>query len=1164
MIRKHFVVSITIVTGIFAMAFPYGTRAQNPIDDDFTQAVNPLPSQPSSNNWQAFGGACLTAGSGGTSTIPACVGLPYYQGQIQVGGNNGYLGTGLSTPPSSGGAQKPDPVGQGALRFTNGWISGPKNFSSGFTQFGGVISGNTFGTGAGVQVIFKTVTYEGDSGGSGNDGADGMSFFLLDGSAKIYDTGAFGGSLGYTCSNTNNDTKLHPDGTPRQFDGVAHGYLGLGMDEFGNFLNQTDNTATGFGLQAGRIGLRGAGNITWAQLNALNSTYYPGSLNNDQRASAVQNTCKTGFLWDYSNASNPDQTATPVADYAPIYGSNGVGAYTILSGFNIANEAATTRGDAMPLTYNLKITQNGLLSLSYSYNGGNFTPIISKQDITNSNGAVPGSFRFGFTGSTGGNTNVHEILCFQATPVDLAGSSVGVNEKQATKIASGTQAFLAYYYPSNWTGRLTASDLKYDTASQTLFIASTANWDASCNLTGIAAGTTNACPTTKVVGPVLAQAPASRTMLTWDGVKGVGEAFEWSSGTNPITTAQQNTLDSGDLPLPYNAKRLNYLRGDRSNEITALGVGIFRGRDGVLGDIIDSSPTWVGPPTSPYAATWKDLLPSATDPITENSGTQTFTQFLTAAQTRLNVVYNGANDGFLHGFEAGSFDANGSFVNNSTTPNDGKEVLAYMPGAVLQTIHNSADPTLDYSNPQYAHNFYVDATPDVDDLFYNGKWHSWLVGGLGAGGAAIYILDVTDPTQFSEGNAKSVVLGEWTSSTITCVGNSTCGTNMGNTYGVPVVRRLHDGNWAVIFGNGYGSKSGDAGIFIMIVNPTSGAIASTYYLSTGKIGKNGIAYVAPMDLDGDHITDYVYAGDLLGNVWRFDLTSSNESSWAASSTPLFTVPSGQPITTKLLVAITPQSGGLSRVMVDFGTGRKIPQTNTASASFAKGAQKLYGIWDWNMTKWNSLSPIQFASFTGSPTINDSTLQTQTLIPTNGYSYTDPQSGGWLDISSNPVCWAGSATCTGGPASNTQFGFEVALGGTDEQLIFNPLLYQNALIVNTTIPAVNAITSCSIATDTGNTISISVSTGGSLATSVGGKSKGFYTQITDSNAAGDLTNGTGTPFVVLAGGNAFVLTQSLGNGSQTGPVKCPPGALYCTGQISQGGATGKRLTWVQRR
>ena len=231
-----------------------------------------------------------------------------------------------------------------------------------------------------MQVVFKTVTYHGDSGRSGGDGADGMNFFLLDGGYPIYDVGAFGGSLGYTCSNTNNDPNLHPDGTPRAYDGVQHGYLGLGMDEFGNYLNQSDNTAAGFGFQPGRIGLRGAGNISWGQLNALNSSYYPSSLSASQRAAAVQNTCETGYLWNYSRASSPRETSTAVADYAPIYASSGVGAYSVLTAFKIANEGAMTRGAATPLTYSLKITQNGLLSLSYSYNGGNYIPIISKQE----------------------------------------------------------------------------------------------------------------------------------------------------------------------------------------------------------------------------------------------------------------------------------------------------------------------------------------------------------------------------------------------------------------------------------------------------------------------------------------------------------------------------------------------------------------------------------------------------------------------------------------------------------------------------------------------------------------------------------------------------------------------------------------------------------------
>jgi type IV pilus assembly protein PilY1 len=308
----------------------------------------------------------------------------------------------------------------------------------------------------------------------------------------------------------------------------------------------------------------------------------------------------------------------------------------------------------------------------------------------------------------------------------------------------------------------------------------------------------------------------------------------------------------------------------------------------------------------------------------ESSGTQNYLQFSSVEQTRLNVVYVGSNDGFLHGFRAGSFDVNGNFVNNGTTPNDGQEVLAYMPGATLlsaalgsatggctddantqtlvQGIHGvtpavganaeCTEPVLDYANPQYGHNFFVDATPGSGDLFYGGTWHTWLVSGLGAGGQAIFALDITNPSgsNFTEGNASSIVIGEWNSATINCLNVPNCGNSLGNTFGTPQIRRLHNGNWAVIFGNGFGSASGDAGIYIMSVDHSSGA-QTFYYLTTGSSGANGIAYVTPADLDGDHITDYVYAGDLYGNVWRFDLTSNSPGSWGAGSAPLFTTQS---------------------------------------------------------------------------------------------------------------------------------------------------------------------------------------------------------------------------------------------------------------------------------
>src|SRR5207237_571417 len=274
-----------------------------------------------------------------------------------------------------------------------------------------------------------------------------------------------------------------------------------------------------------------------------------------------------------------------------------------------------------------------------------------------------------------------------------------------------------------------------------------------------------------------------------------GIPYEWGN----LTSAQQTALNAGDTsgspslsslscptspsPTPYAANdRLAFLRGDRSCEVSTAGVGLFRRRSDVLGDIVDSSPAWVGPPIAPYTAVWSDrLYPSATNPETA-SGSQTYTQFVTAAQTRTNVVYAGSNDGLLHGFRSGSYDAN-------------------------------------------------------------------------------VALDVTDPTpaNFAESKAASLVVGEWNSSTISCAsaaGGSSCGSNLGNTYGTPQLRRLHDGKWAIIFGNGYGSATGDAGIFIMTIDPNTAA-TTFYYLSTqtgSAASPNGIAFPSAADLDADHTT----------------------------------------------------------------------------------------------------------------------------------------------------------------------------------------------------------------------------------------------------------------------------------------------------------------------
>lgn len=1400
----------TRVLALLVLCAPLAALAQstNNLDEDFTGPTT-------NNSWFFFNGACLTAGTSAATTnpgqIPSCISIQssYYKEDL-VGGASGYLGSTAS--PSSA-----DPTGQGALRFTNGQIkSGSPSPSctpgwGGFCQNGAVVSATPFATGQGISVTFKTVTYRGNGGGTGGDGADGISFYLLDGCMPIpgstLDTtdcanagnpvdptkgnplygigslygsvtypaiGAWGGSLAYTCSNSNSP-----------YDGLVGGYLGLGIDEYGNFLNGTnntinegdyikngdgtpagpgDNTASGGYYKPGRIGLRGAGNISWQALTTAYGTdpantaapYYPASLAttcsnggvysagscgpvcptgffynsakvtcdqcsagttfysgtnkcmscpsgatynvSDNSCSspaftcpngatygagscspqyfcasgttlngsnclkcpsgssvdtssgtpycdyncptgtfegtgqgvypqmcykcskgsltqnavtkvwscssggslslsnlktptsssattntpqpvvptgvnpttstpstgvpysllAVRNTCSTGNLWNYktpgtpssagpatlpTDPTNPNSLNTAgIMDYPALFtpGPPVVGAYRVLSGVQIANESAVTRADAVPIFYNLKITQNGILTLYYSINGGDYTPVINNLDIKQSNGPMPSSFRFGFAGSTGGSTNVHEIMCFKAAPDTLSASSVGVNEKQSQQIQPDTQAFFAYYNPVDSTGRIAAFGVGFfDPSNPTqLQVAGTASWDAACKLTGA-----TSCPTTGTA--VTGESPSAssgRQILTFDGSGGV--PFQWTGGST-ISAAQKTALGTQD--------ELNYLRGVRDLEINTQGVGTYRARDSVLADVVDSSPTWVGPPSSGYATTFTNRLNSM-DSLPENSG-QTYVQFKSTYQTRQNVVYDGANDGMLHAFRTAGSDGTGT--------NDGAEVLAYMPNYVIQTIHKVttdpitmvADSSLDFSSPQYTHNYFVDATPGTGDLFYGAKWHTWLVGGLGAGGSAIYALDITDPTSFKETNAASLVIGEWTAGVdgaagaISCVGNGAtnnvnCGQNLGNTYGTPLIRRLHDGHWGVIFGNGIGSATGDAGIYVMDIDPSDINKPTFYYLSTGQgtaasPGGDGIAAPAAVDLDGDKIVDYVYAGDMKGNLWRFDLTNASAKSWAASSQALFKS-AGQPITTIPIVGGVVTAGGFRRVMVAFGTGQRTPVSGTSPITYLGNTQTLYGVWDWDMSGWNALpSSLQFATGTASAPIAPGNLQAQDVELSADGKLT-------RDINAATVCFQGASDC----ATNDKFGWSVALLGTSsqgaEQIVSNPTFLNGTIQWNSVLPADNKPTECTTNTDKGWTYDVTLAAGAAV--------PGFFQQYhDDQEAAGVETDASGTSFLLnAANGSSWLVYQTVTNAHETMQVNLPANN------------SAKRLTWIQLR
>lgn len=1167
--------------------------------------------------------ACLTAGGGSGSSIQACPSSLSY--------TSGSTTTTYTIPANE------KTAGQGALLLTP---------ALGY-QTGAILSAfNPFPLSQGINITFTTYTFGGDSGGTAGNGADGITFILTDGTKSTpTTTGGNGGAMGYGCSNANAGT----------YEGIANGYLGLGIDEYGNFLNSGnwvvqksgggapsnavvpnvtqivgnkkyywvygDNSSSGiynsndtfnnegstsYGsntwggtgssqYQPERIGLRGSGNTTWAALKALNSTYYSETTPNSSKIYAA---CQSGKYVSGGSSGNYTYTALPAGNYAAIPGG-----YAVLPNANlIANEAAgvtrnattsssgTANPMAWPITYQLKISAAGLLSFSYSYNGGSMQQVMSNADITKSNGALPSSLRFGFSAGTGGSNNVHEITCFKASPLTST-SSAAANTIQSGQYKTGTQIYLASYSASPWWGSMKAIPLVVSGGG--LAASSTATWDGKCTLTSgycDSMGTdSSGNPTTKVTTSNGFVTPENRVLVTATGndvtTSGSGVGFSMQTALTNYPSAVQTafataaTADSTTTPTVITMtgqNLLDWLLGQRCNEQlfnttqSSNGPGVYfadctnttatgnlNPRTYVLGDIVNSSPTWVGAPvTGQYNDAFADGLYGSTVSAPENqTGAQTYGTFASNNATRLNVVYVGSNDGYLHGFESGSFTASGTFSDPNGTgagSNDGKEVIGFMPYSVL--LNQAAQ----LANPLGSHQYMVDATPGVGDLFYNGVWHTWLVGGVGTNGQEIYALDVTNPSNFTTAKAGSLVIGDWTAATLS---------HLGNTMGTPGVVRMHNGQWAIIFGNGLNSGK-SAGVYIGLVDSSTGAV-TFLFLDTG-VGsssvKNGISYVTPVDLDGDGIMDYLYAGDLQGNVWRFDVTGSTSTSWSVSNfpgstastcsnssyikngvvvtatcSPLFTAASKtttggttstttipQPISTGIVTA-TIQTDGVSRNMLYFGTGQQTPQTGTSAAVYApkpsgssadSQQQTFYGIWDWNMSDWNSASSTQFASQTGSQSISASKLQavTSTTTTVTGQG----QIVGYRTLSAGTaICWAGSTTCSPA-ANNTMYGWIYNLPSTNEQIIYSPSIINGAVVVNTAIPPSTSTTQCLANTQTGWTMAFDAVTGGAYP-------QNFFSSVS-SSASGVQANAVGTPTAVTYNGQTYLVSQTVTGGA----------------------------------
>jgi type IV pilus assembly protein PilY1 len=492
----------------------------------------------------------------------------------------------------------------------------------------------------------------------------------------------------------------------------------------------------------------------------------------------------------------------------------------------------------------------------------------------------------------------------------------------------------------------------------------------------------------------------TRQIITYNNGLNAGAPFQWSN----IDSAQRLELDkdpgTGSAD-GLGSQRLAFLRGDHSNEV--VNGGSFRNRPNnfVLGDIVSSGPVFVGAPPFAY--------PESLNP--------NYVAFKNVNAGRTEMVYVGANDGMLHGFDAIT----------------GEEKIAYVPGYVYPELRELTDTN-------YSHRYFVDGTPTVADVYY-GAWHTVLVSGMQAGGQGLFALDVTDPSGFTETNAAALALWEFTDAD---------DADLGYTFGKPAILKMKNGKWAVVFGNGYNntendgiaSTTGNAVLYIAFIEdgldgtwtPTSDFIKIDTGRGTATSADgstpNGLGGPALVDYDGDFVADYIYAGDFQGNLWKFDVTDSTPTNWfvinSGTPTPLFTATDAggvpQPITVRPAVSNHPD--GENGFMVYFGTGKYIETGDNTSI----GAQvnTFYGIWDKEGTTPGTHTAV-----------NKSELQTQTLTEIAG----PPD---LRTITDNPITiW--------GNGAGEHMGWKVDLPATAEKNVTNPVLIGERVLFTTLIP-----------------------------------------------------------------------------------------------------------------
>ncbi|MDZ4279291.1 MAG: PilC/PilY family type IV pilus protein [Hydrogenophaga sp.] len=427
-----------------------------------------------------------------------------------------------------------------------------------------------------------------------------------------------------------------------------------------------------------------------------------------------------------------------------------------------------------------------------------------------------------------------------------------------------------------------------------------------------------------------ARAPSNRQIFTsWeDGTTKVALDF---SNLSPAQQAALNINPTGAaVTAATGANRVAWLRGTEHAGLRSRLVDTTYRR---IGDLVSSDPQFM------FKRDFGNSLLGGA----EGSSYVTFRNSA-AYRSRPDVLFVGSNGGMLHAFHAGTPFVNDPLASPPATmlhPDAGKELFAYVPSEVLLPGTSGTHAQInEFMRPDYSRRPYVDGSPAQADAYLGGVWKSVLVGSMGAGGRTVFALDVTDPENFDA----SSVMWEFKYANTPCVAHPTLGSTACNQIGFgvtkPKITRMRDGRWVVVFGNGYNSASHTAKLFV--VDLQTGRLVHLLDTGVGSAGTpNGLAAVETTDWPASDLrVSRAYAGDLRGNLWRFDLTATPPSvSRLASATDALGSP--QPITSRPSVALDPSNP--SRIVILFGTGSffRIGDDSIVSPQ----VQTMYGVYD---------------------------------------------------------------------------------------------------------------------------------------------------------------------------------------------------------------------------